>query len=331
MAKREGSDPLAGLDGITVTVDKPYGSPRIWLLSSTYRASNEPERDHQEGRPPKRAKTDTGAPKPSEHRYGKWEVVFGCSDVWFRHTLSAEELEETVVSNSATGSDGAREPFARRIARSIRDKTVDWSTRPASASPEAWRSVRLTLDEDAEAPDLPVDIELERLSPQEALSLSTTLCISSVSGRAKLESTASASSATEVSGLRQQLQQLQRRLESTQQALRDERIKYRTMLSASTNRGSQSRRPVMAPSSSQSSLGLPSSSHSHPNRSSSHSRSGLSSDPVHPSSDDLPASSQTQDTTVRASQRNLSLVNPTRVYRADPRDNDGFLGDSDSD
>ena len=50
-----------------------------------------------------------------------------------------------------------------------------------------------------------------------------------------------------------------------------------------------------------------------------------------PSSDDLISLSSDAPEKPSQSQRALSLVNPTRVRRADPKENDGFVGDHDDD
>ncbi|KAJ9474920.1 hypothetical protein PHBOTO_004790 [Pseudozyma hubeiensis] len=147
---------------------------------------------------------------------------------------------------------------------------------------------------------------------------------------ASLDTSRSASTRNVDSTPSLKLHQLQRKYEAAQQALREERHKYRSLLaapSAANARGS-GRRPVvgldpMLQRASQRSPSMVQQTPSSPSTRSGLPSSSSSSGITGPSSDDL------QD--VPPSQRTLSLVNPTRVRRADPGENQGFLGDSDED
>lgn len=262
---------------------------------------------------------------------GTWTVTLGCGTGWWSLDLHGRALHE-LISGSAPLSKAAIQTFAHSIRSAFDHQSITFDTKfthTTSVDSDPLSSIRLSIDVDT----FPIELTLARLSAEDALASSTRLLLSRIhpdphkTPRAASRGTSSF-----------ELHQLQRKLEATQQALREERHKYRSLLAApSAATARAGRRPVvgLGPSlvnGSQRSQALPPSSPSHghksrsgmPSSSSSNSGAGPSSDDTFSVQDSQRSMSQRS-----VSQRMTSLINPTRVRRADPSENDGFVGDDD--
>ncbi|SPO30724.1 uncharacterized protein UTRI_05341 [Ustilago trichophora] len=262
----------------------------------------------------------------------EWTVTVGSKDGWWSSSLPYVEVQELVLrTENLAGpqslSQDSSITFANKIRTAFERNSVMFGI-SKSAAPDAslWGAIKLFIDLTVD----PVELKLIRLTDKAALRKSTShllLRCDTTSQALKVE-TQSMSSFDQ--------HQLQKKLEATQQALKEERHKYRSLLAAPSSATSRAgRRPVvgLGPSfmngSSRARDMYPP-----PSSQSSGSRSGLpssSSGAGGPSSDD--AFSMAADgmrESQRASQRDAtSLVNPTRVRRADPGENAGFVGDDD--
>lgn len=276
---------------------------------------------------------------------GTWTVTLGCEKGWWSISLQTQELSNTIIDSSSALSEQLNNANVRAFADKVRSafqrqsilfgakKPSDASFASSSSSTPLWPAIKLYLDLDVD----PIELKLSHLSTEAALQRSTRILLSLPA----LSSPSSSSLPVKATSLPSyELQSLQRKLEASQQALREERHKYRSLLAAPSAASARAgRRPVVGlgpglPSASQNQRSnfLPSSSPS-----SSHSRSSKtggaaassSSGFGGPSSDDLQGESMGAGG--RSLTRTLSLVNPTRVQRADPSENDGFLGDEDGD
>ncbi|CDS01475.1 hypothetical protein [Sporisorium scitamineum] len=238
------------------------------------------------------------------------------------------------MSEPAELTEDQCQPFADKVRNAFRRQSIMVGVnKTAPKDTHYWKSIRLYID-----PKLyPIQLKLDRLDDRLALIRSTNIVLQRTpyapSANTSLKS---ATDDGETASLAE-LHALQRKLEATQQALREERHKYRSLLAAPSAANARAgRRPVvglgpaMLPNASQRSQML-SQTPSSPSTGS-RSRSGLpsssssASNAAGVSSDDFALSS---DGPERVSQRTLSLVNPTRVRRADPSENDGFVGDDD--
>lgn len=236
---------------------------------------------------------------------GTWTIILGSQKGWYSTAFRGNWLQTTIREYTPEGTPKA---FALRIKKSFEQRSFGISSSSMDAD------IRLDFKEYLE-------IYLDRLDPEEALEWSTRMHLITPS-----QPPASTSS--------YKLQSLQRKLDSTQQALREERHKYRSLLaapSAANSRASAavSRRPVVglgpplrASQSQRSSqqVGLPSSSPS----------AGPSSDGVEESlGSELTGIERKAGGQSQSQSRSMSLVNPTRVQRARPGEDEGFVGDSD--
>ncbi|GAC77588.1 hypothetical protein PANT_27c00024 [Moesziomyces antarcticus T-34] len=306
-------DALVGLNNLTAVIRTEAETLAAYVVSSTYAsaatgldsrtAKDVDGRGKREPiRPGPRGKSD-------DQDAGSWTVTVGSERGWWGTTLLPGQLEEFIDRHRHTvqdhPGDSHRDKLACKISNAFARQRILCGVPRSWQSDTTWPSIRLYFDADTS----PIHLDLEQLSPEAALLHSTRLVLST----APLANSASGSSFAQ--------HQLQRKLEATQQALREERHKYRSLLAApSAAGGRHGRRPVVGLGSSQRSSALPSSSPS----SGSRSYGGNA-----PSSDDT--STVSSQPSRRGWQRTLSLVNPTRVQRADPSENDDFVGDHDDD
>ncbi|CDR88793.1 uncharacterized protein SPSC_05625 [Sporisorium scitamineum] len=273
-------------------------------------------------------------------------VTVGCDSAWWSTCIQGPALgaliasagqitsSSVAVSEPAELTEDQCQPFADKVRNAFRRQSIMVGVnKTAPKDTHYWKSIRLYID-----PKLyPIQLKLDRLDDRLALIRSTNIVLQRTpyapSANTSLKS---ATDDGETASLAE-LHALQRKLEATQQALREERHKYRSLLAAPSAANARAgRRPVvglgpaMLPNASQRSQML-SQTPSSPSTGS-RSRSGLpsssssASNAAGVSSDDFALSS---DGPERVSQRTLSLVNPTRVRRADPSENDGFVGDDD--
>ncbi|SNX87102.1 uncharacterized protein MEPE_05812 [Melanopsichium pennsylvanicum] len=259
---------------------------------------------------------------------GSWTVLLGSDQGWWSVSFQGKALKNFIQSNinKATGSRlhlADAMAFSQRVWLAWQRQSIHLAIkRTESLNTALWPFIKVHIDLDTD----PISLTLERLSSEAALAATTRLLLNSFHSLAsEPQQTASRSLSSSI-----EHDQLQKKLEATQQALREERQKYRSLLaapSASTKR--TGRRPVvgLAPSftnSSQRSLTLPPPSPSQGSKNKNEQPN--SSSDIGPSSDDLQGDGVRQSQ--RASQKlRASLVNPTRVRRADPSDNDDFVGD----
>ncbi|CCF48639.1 uncharacterized protein UHOR_06526 [Ustilago hordei] len=267
---------------------------------------------------------------------GTWTVTVGCEKGWWSTSLDTQALQDLLGHPSVSTSKAPYptrsdiKSFTERITSAYDRKSILFGG-IRTKDPSSWGAVKLFLNPESD----PVELKLHRLSQAAALDISTKLILTSSLSFPSAAIASFSSSAFET-------HQLRRKLESTQQALREERHKYRSLLAAPSAVNSRTgRRTVVGlgpslPSVSQRTQSqMISSSPSSGSRSrggvaSSSSGVASSSSGVGPSSEDL-ASISGDNRKVGGSQRTLSLVNPTRVQRANPGENDGFIGDDDDD
>lgn len=265
---------------------------------------------------------------------GCFTVTVGCSDGWWSVQIKDSALRTLVSSAVHESTIDSHEPNEDRGKR-FTDKVLNAFTRhsimvgvkkSAPADARSWTSIRLYIDVEQD----PIQLRLGRLDETVALARSTNIVLHNT----RYASTSTAihqplsedvvSDRTSASDLHQ----LRRKLEASQQALREERHKYRSLLAAPSAANARAgRRPVVGldplpQSRSQSIRTMFSQTPSSPStssRSTSKLPSSSSAGAAWPSSDDFSAPSP--------SQRSMSLINPTRVRRADPSENQGFVDD----
>ncbi|SAM83770.1 uncharacterized protein UBRO_06526 [Ustilago bromivora] len=260
---------------------------------------------------------------------GTWTVTVGCEKGWWSTSLDTQALQDLLGRPSVSTSKATYptrsdiKSFTKRITSAYDRKSILFGG-IRTKDPSSWGAVKLFLNPESD----PVELKLHQLSQAAALDISTKLILTSSLSFPSAATASFSSSAFEI-------HQLRRKLESTQQALREERHKYRSLLAAPSAVNSRTgRRTVvgLGPSLPSVSQRTQSQMISSSPSSGSRSRGGVasSSSGVGPSSEDL-ASISGDNRKVGGSQRTLSLVNPTRVQRANPGENDGFIGDDDDD
>ncbi|SPO31021.1 uncharacterized protein UTRI_05341_B [Ustilago trichophora] len=325
------NEAMLSLHGLTTVIDTDNPILTSFLVISEYvlheaSRTDEAESSKAASLPNKRRRTQL------DQEAHVWIVTVGSEEGWWSVTVTDSDLQELVLrtanlTDSKRSSEDSSTTFATKIRTAFERNSVMFGI-PKSSPPDAslWAAIKLFIDLTAD----PVDLKLFRLTDKAALRKSTTHLLlrnNPASQPLKVETQSMSSF---------DLHQLQKKLEATQQALREERHKYRSLLAAPSSgtsragrrpvvglgpsfmNGSQRAREMYPPSSSQSSgsrSGLPSSS------------SGAGG----PSSDNaFSMATEGMRESQRASQRNTtSLVNPTRVRRADPGENAGFVGDDD--
>lgn len=302
------TDALVGLDNLTAVIRTEAETLAAFVVSSTYASATTglDSRAAKNVDGPDKVGSTSQRKKDGEET-GLWTVTVGSEQGWWGTTLSPASLQKLLDRHRHTLQDHPgethRDKLASKISNAFARQRILCGVPRSWQNNTAWPSIRLYFDADTS----PIHLDLEQLSPEAALFHSTR-----VSLFAKPPSpSASGSSFAQ--------HQLQRKLEATQQALREERHKYRSLLAApSAAGGRHGKRPVVGLGSSQRSSALPSSSPSSGSR---------SYGPNAPSSDDT--STVSSQPNRRGWQRTLSLVNPTRVQRAYPSENDDFVGDDD--
>uniref|UniRef100_V5EYG2 Uncharacterized protein n=2 Tax=Kalmanozyma brasiliensis (strain GHG001) TaxID=1365824 RepID=V5EYG2_KALBG len=294
----------------------------------------------------------SSAPARGPNRLGSFILTVGSDAAWWSASVQGPALQQLVTKfappqepHLGKASALAFDPeyltqaqcieFRDRLRTIFHHQAIMIGVQPStSTSPRDWTSINLLLDPENDY----VHLTLSRLDDRQALVRTASIVLSNTPYAPPPLSPNPAELAPHIErgDVKMSLErdQLLRKLEETQQALREERHKYRSLLaapSASNARTTRGRpvvglRPRITGSASQRSIQLPSSSASSESRRGIE-RSSSGSGPQAPSSDDFPPVGG--DTQTQASQRLTSLVNPTRVRRADPRENDGFVGDDD--
>lgn len=312
------------LDGLTTVIETDKSGLQKYVVASDfsqYEVSSSDDNDDDDGqdeRTPKRR-------KPSrEELTGVWTVTVGTIGGWWSGHFEKAALLDDLTRLDApptTNVEEKWEKLATKLRTAIEQRSVMIGLKKSVADHAAQAaSIKLYLDLDED----PVELKLQRLNDETALKRAT---------RIVLRANVSANGEEEAAALLQR-DQLQRKLEATQQALREERHKYRALLAAPSAQSARTGiRPVVGlrPSFGSASQSSPPSQHwSSPSSSSGAKRRGewpsSSSGALGPSSDDGSSQSSVKK---RSSQKSLSLVNPTRVQRADPSENDEFVGDDD--
>lgn len=303
---------------------------------------------------------DTGdffsAPAPATNTaLGVLVIAVGCDSAWWGVKIEGESFRTLLDRHSGHCDDHDSPEAVRAQCRSLVDKLRTGFQRqqllvcltppcPPDSDPRAWPFINLLVDPESEV----IPFFLSQLEPKKALARSTYLIFNATSLAPSPSSHQAGSNDSSANGggllglnagtsMSSREAALERKLEETQQALREERHKYRALLAApSAANGRAGSRTVVGlprlptripprrgsqqqPSSPSSGRGNASGSGSQLDMARTSSGAGAQ----EPSSEDVPLATQTQ----QASQRALSLVNPTRVRRADPKENDGFVGD----
>lgn len=304
-----GADPLLALDGLTAVIKTEEQRVPAFVAQSSYVAAKPTEDE------PTRRRSRTSSSIAEETiSDGVWTVTIGCEQAWWGVALRGEHLRGVLQRYAGRYNPEGRltregiGELAEWLLREWNGCLLSWSGSPRSMSIEEWTTIFFNI---GPAPlNECLTLRLGRLSSQTALKLSTSLLIASGAPKKTKQDTKS---------LEEEVAQMTKKLEASQQALRDERHKYRAMLTSSPSSSGRGR------------MSYPSTP-SRKGRGSSHA-SILSSSPSNRSS-----SSQAADNVVSlqpsnepTTQRNLSLVNPMRAFRAPPSQNGGFVGDSDSD
>lgn len=291
------ADPLLALNGLTTVIRTGQKAVPAFVASSSYAENVSGEQS-------------TLSASDGSHQKGTWTVVIGCEQAWWGVKLRDSNLH-TILQRY--GSDVDR--FVTHVTKAWADAMIGWSASPVNASVSKWTTISLRIGIWPEAQETSVKLSLGRLETAKALTLSTGLLLTNANFLQQ---------GTDASELpsRQEVANLQKKLEAAQQALREERHKYRTMLTASPSASGRTKtvypttpsRRVRTSHSSTSLLSSPSSHRSSPLKA--------------PGSDEIMPKDEPM---FRPSQRNQSLVNPARPFRAPPSQNDDFVGDSDSD
>lgn len=315
-------DTLKQLDKLSTVVQDNHTTSLRFIVSSSYHAdisagvkaesqehvtvddSDSDDTEEEESLAAfKKPRISNPKPDRSRAKIGTWEVGLGCEAGWWSNSVSGRDLRNLILHGDKA--------LVNQVRGAMERKSISFSPDDSL----------LSFDSDTSEP---IVLKLSRLHTSAALALSTRLHFN----RAE-PSTSQLSS--------HERHTLQHQLDSAKQALKEERHKYRKLLAApSAATARAGRRPVVGlgplprASQSQSQVQMPSSS------------SGLSSSPAGagPSSDGLEMEvggkvvggtrqSQGQSQSRSQSQRTMSLVNPTRVVRADPSRNNAFVGDSD--
>ncbi|GAC94876.1 hypothetical protein PHSY_002449 [Pseudozyma hubeiensis SY62] len=319
---------LRELDGLHTVIDTQQSTLRKYVVALEYTVDGKAERNGSNASSSEKHKSDT--------LHGILIVTVGCKDAWWSVEIQGSALC-TMIRADVKGTGGDYEELTHVECQLFADKVNSAFSRQsimvgvkksASLDSKTWTSVVLYIDVEQD----PVTLKLRRLTDKSALDRSTNIILLAKTDIASSNAVHSASSRKVDSRPSPEFHQLQRKYEAAQQALREERHKYRSLLAApsAANARGGGRRPVvgldpMLQRASQRSQSMLLETPSSPSSSTSI-RSGLPSSSgsggiTGPSSDDL------QD--VPPSQRTLSLVNPTRVRRADPGENQDFVGDSD--
>lgn len=317
---------LRELDGLHTVIDTEQSALRKYVVALEYTVEDKAEKNEPNASSSKKRKSDT--------LHGILSVTVGCKDAWWGADVQGSALSILVRRVvSGTGGD-TEEPthdecqlFAGKINSAFsRQSIMVGVKKSASLDSKTWSSIVLYIDVEQD----PVILKLRRLTDRLALDRSTNIILLGKTNVSSITASHSAASRHVDSTPSLELHQLQRKYEAAQQALREERHKYRSLLAApsAANARGGGRRPVvgldpMLQRASQRSQSIIQKTPSSPSTRSGLPSSSSSSGITGPSSDDL------QDPP--PSQRTLSLVNPTRVRRADPGENQDFLGDSDED
>ncbi|SJX64604.1 uncharacterized protein SRS1_15421 [Sporisorium reilianum f. sp. reilianum] len=331
---------LKELHGLNTVIETEHSTLHKYVVSLEYHlwdATPRQDKDDANGD----TSPSSGKRRKLDMLRGMLVVTVGCDSAWWSTSVEGEALASLVTSgglatpssgttiDSANVSEEQYQPFAAKVRSAFRRQSIMVGVKKAATKePHLWPSIKLYIDVE----ENPIQLKLDRLTDRLALVQSTAIVLRS-SIYAPAVTTAQTSALNEGESVPlAELHSLQRKLEATQQALREERHKYRSLLAAPSAANARAgRRPVVGlgpavlPGASQRSQIVS----QQPSSPSSRSKAGLpsSSSSSGGVDDDAPSS----DGLERVSQRTLSLVNPTRVRRADPSENDGFVGDDDDD